>query len=272
MPPAPSMAPRMQTVLPPLLPPPIPLMDQPVIPSLMSIPQAPPHLSLLSPSHVHRQSLDSEMQQKVLQQQLLLEQQKTSQKQDDLLRLQHQALIEKTKEENEKQALLLRLQQEAFKQNEDEQKQLQALGLKPPPSSAGMIVLPPCIAVDKADTGIADISGCTSGVSGVGAILAELQQQRQLLPPPVPSAVVMPTAATLMGTAPPMLLTRPQLAQLRPVGPPPPRPMGLMGHSPIRPPVARPESGMTPMRQQQTAPPRPPPRLQVSAAGLLSCF
>lgn len=263
--------------------------------SLKSPPAAPPLLSSSSPigsaavlqptqaaSLLASPSLpldaDRLMQEKVRQQQLLLQQQKSTHEQEELFRLQQQAMIEKQKEESEKQAQLLRLQQEALKQNEDEQKQLQALGLKPPPPTAA--------AAAPADDSNSVAPDGTSSVAGVGALLAALQRQ----PPPSvlqqsQTAAALAPPPGLMGAPPSPLLPRPPPpSQVRPIMAPRPQgQVGLMGHSPAprpsKPPlpraspsVGRGHGARTPPEgprhpRQQAREDRPPPlmSLQVSA-------
>lgn len=89
---------------------------------------------------------NQDMQQRIHQQQLMIEQQR----QEELLRLQQTALVEKQREEHEKQMMqrrqeeeLFRLQQEALMEKQREEDMMRQRMSAPPPGTAPTVLPPP---------------------------------------------------------------------------------------------------------------------------------
>ncbi|KAJ9589903.1 hypothetical protein L9F63_016964 [Diploptera punctata] len=128
------------------------------------------------------------MQQRIHQQQLMIEQQR----QEELLRLQQTALVEKQREEHEKQMMqhrqeeeLFRLQQEALMEKQMEENMMRQRMTAPPPGTAPT-VLPPISVPSAMPTGAPGVMPPGMDVSGMnGPNMAPPPSQLRGPPPTV---------------------------------------------------------------------------------------
>jgi splicing factor 3B subunit 2 len=178
---------------------------------------------------------NQEMQQRIQQQQLMIEQQR----QEELLRLQQTALVEKQREEQERQMMqrrqeeeLFRLQQEALSEKQREEDMMRQRMAAPPPGTSPAVLPPPMSVAPTIPTAGPGVMPPGIDVSGppIGGLSAPplAPAPPQLRGPPPSVAMPPPPGMEPVGVGPPgvdaeddMLSDRklPSLLSLK-VGPP----------------------------------------------------